>query len=87
MFTVKQAAEKLGVSQALIYALVSARKIRHKRHGLGRGAIRITEDALDEYRGRCTVNAVIPASEEDDESPPPVEEPVPQRKGPGIDLW
>ena len=53
--TVREAADRLGVSQALIYALVSARKIRHERHGLRRGAIRIPEDALDEYRQRCTV--------------------------------
>ena len=57
MLTVKAAAEHLGVSPALIYALVAARKIRHERHGLRRGAIRIPEDALDEYRRRCTIGA------------------------------
>lgn len=55
MLSVKQAAEKLGVSSALVYALVAARKIRHERHGLRRGAIRIPEEALEEYRQRCTV--------------------------------
>jgi excisionase family DNA binding protein len=55
MMTVKQAAGKLGVSPALVYALVAARRIRHERHGLGRGRIRIAEDALDEYRRRQTV--------------------------------
>ena len=67
MLTVKQAAQKLGVSQALIYALVSARKIRHERHGLRRGAIRIPEEALDEYRCRRTVEAlydVLPGTQE-----------------------
>lgn len=54
MLTVKAAAERLGVSPALIYALVSARKIRHERHGLRRGAIRIPEAALEEYRRRRT---------------------------------
>ena len=62
MLTVKAAAERLGVSPALIYALVSARKIRHERHGLRRGAIRIPEEALDEYRSRCTVGVEEAAS-------------------------
>lgn len=50
MLTVAQAAERLGVSRALIYSLVSARKLRHERIGLKRGVIRIPDDALDEYR-------------------------------------
>ncbi len=50
MLTVAQAAERLGVSRALIYSLVAARKLRHERIGLKRGVIRIPEDALDEYR-------------------------------------
>lgn len=53
--TVKEASEKLGVSEALVYALVSARQIRHERHGLGRGTIRIPDDALLEYRRNQTV--------------------------------
>ncbi len=64
MLTVKQAADRLGVSQALIYALVSARKIRHERHGLRRGAIRIPEEALDEYRRRCTIETEEPQEAE-----------------------
>jgi excisionase family DNA binding protein len=88
MLTVKQAAERLGVSPALIYALVSARKIRHERHGLRRGAIRIPEDALDEYRRRCTVDV----GEEDggggqEEGLAEPAAASPKRKGPGIDLW
>jgi excisionase family DNA binding protein len=55
--TVKQAAAKLGVSDSLMYALLSARKIRHERHGLGRGKIVITDEALEEYRRRRTVEA------------------------------
>jgi excisionase family DNA binding protein len=49
-FTVRQAAAQLGISPALVYALVQQRRIRHERHGLGRGTIRIPESALDEYR-------------------------------------
>lgn len=65
--TVKEAAELLGISPALVYALVGARRIRHERHGLGRGAIRIPEAALEEYRLRHTVDVtedeVSPAAE------------------------
>jgi excisionase family DNA binding protein len=56
VLTVKQAAERLGVSPGLVYGLCAARKIRHERHGLGRGAIRIPEAALDEYRQARTVD-------------------------------
>jgi excisionase family DNA binding protein len=51
--TVKQAAQRLGVSAKLVYALCAAGQIAHERHGLGRGTIRIPEDALEEYRGRA----------------------------------
>ncbi len=54
MLTVKQTAETLGISQSLVYGLCAAGKIRHERHGLGRGTIRIPADALDEYRQRAT---------------------------------
>ena len=82
MLTVREAAERLGVSQALIYALVSARKIRHERHGLRRGAIRIPDDALDEYRRRCTVDVGEEAEAEQEVTVPDLD-----RKGPGIPLW
>jgi excisionase family DNA binding protein len=47
--TVKQAAAELGISPSLVYGLCAEGKIRHERHGLGRGTIRITREALDEY--------------------------------------
>jgi excisionase family DNA binding protein len=50
LLTVKLAAERLGVSPALVYALCARGEIRHERHGLGRGIIRISEEALDDYR-------------------------------------
>jgi excisionase family DNA binding protein len=56
-YTVIQAAQELQVSPTLIYALVAAGAIEHERHGLGRGTIRITEAALDEYRQRKTTKA------------------------------
>ncbi len=57
LLTVKQTAEILGVSTGLIYAMVSARKIDHVRVGLGRGIIRIPEEAIEEYRKRNSVLA------------------------------
>ena len=62
--TVKDAAQELGVSPALVYALCQAKRIRHERHGVGRGKIVIPTDALDEYRNRCTVPAEEPKTEE-----------------------
>ena len=57
MFTVKQTAERLGVSASLVYGLCSAGRLRHERYGLGRGTIRVPPDALDEYRRAQTVPA------------------------------
>ncbi|MFO0823781.1 MAG: helix-turn-helix domain-containing protein [Gemmataceae bacterium] len=54
MFTVKQAAQELSLSESLVYKLVAVGKIRHERHGMGRGVIRIPRDSLDEYRQKCT---------------------------------
>ena len=58
--TVKEAAEQLRISAALVYALCAAKKIRHERHGLGRGKIVIPAEAVGEYRQRCTVEAGEP---------------------------
>lgn len=58
--TVKEAAQQLRVSAALVYSLCAAKKIRCERHGLGRGTISIPAEALDEYRKRCTVEAGEP---------------------------
>lgn len=62
LLTVKAAAERLGISAALVYALCSRRRIRHERHGLGRGKILIPEEALGEYRQSRTVAAEPGAS-------------------------
>jgi excisionase family DNA binding protein len=48
--TVTEAARELEVSVGTVYALIRAGKVRHERHGLGRGAIRITAMQLAEYR-------------------------------------
>jgi excisionase family DNA binding protein len=47
--TVKEAATRLGVSTATIYALCAGRKLRHVRVGVARGLIRISESDIDEY--------------------------------------
>jgi excisionase family DNA binding protein len=47
--TVKQAAARLEVSSATIYVLVAAGKLKCHRVGLGRGAIRITEEHVVEF--------------------------------------
>lgn len=55
MLSVTEAAIALGVSPSLIYVLCARKRIRHERHGVGRGKIVIPEDALQEYRKRQTV--------------------------------
>ena|SRR5215813_10739583 len=54
-YSVAEAAVALGVSRSLAYSLCQRRKIRHERHGAGRGRIVIREDALQEYRASVTV--------------------------------
>ena len=56
-YSVTEAAKELGLSAATIYGLCNQRKLRHERHGLGRGTIRIPEDAIQEYRKSVTVDA------------------------------
>ncbi len=55
MLTVKQVAEKLGVSPTTVYGLCQRRKLRHARVGLGRGAVRIDEKDLDDFLSGATV--------------------------------
>jgi excisionase family DNA binding protein len=47
--TVRQVADRLGISRALCYALCSSGKLPHHRFGNGRGAIRVSEDQLAEF--------------------------------------
>ncbi len=55
LLTVREAAEQLGVSPGLIYGLCARRRLRHERYGLGRGTIKIPDDAIDEFRRSVTV--------------------------------
>jgi len=55
--TVKQVAERLAVAHTTVYLLCSEAKIDHIRIGIGRGAIRISEEALHAFIKGATVRA------------------------------
>lgn len=59
MLTVKQASERLNVSAATIYALVSTGKLPGHRVGVGRGVIRIAEADISAYLDECRTD--VPA--------------------------
>jgi len=48
----------------------AAKKLRHERHGLGRGKIRIPEDAVEDYRRSVTVEATVNTGPEAAVAPP-----------------
>lgn len=60
LLTVREAAERLRISEATVYALCSARKLRHQRVGLGRGKVLIPSDAVTEYLVKGTVVSTEP---------------------------
>lgn len=66
--TVKEAAEQLGCSAHLIYALCARRRLAHARMGLGRGRIRIRDTDLD----RFIDGASVPVDEPRPPKPPPI---------------
>ena len=70
LLSVREAADRLAVSPALIYGLCARKRIRHERHGLGRGTIKIPEDALEDYRKSVTV------ATEQRAAPPPPSQPL-----------
>ena len=49
MLTVTQAAKRLNVSGALIYALIASGRMQCHRIGLRRGCVRISEAQLQAY--------------------------------------
>lgn len=55
LLTVREAAERLGISPGLVYGLCARKRLRHERYGLGRGVIKIPEDAIDEFRRSVSV--------------------------------
>lgn len=46
MFTVLQVAERLNVSQATVYALISEKKLSCHRFGVRRGTLRVSAEQL-----------------------------------------
>jgi excisionase family DNA binding protein len=54
-FTVREVAEQLGIAPTTVYAMCQRKLIPHVRLGTGRGAIRISEEALAEYLDGATV--------------------------------
>lgn len=62
LITIREAARRPTVSRGLVYPRVRAGKLRHERHGTGRGTINIEEAALDEYR-RAARGPAQPKSE------------------------
>jgi excisionase family DNA binding protein len=60
LLTVKQVAERLQVSEATVYQLCAKQKLAHARIGVGRGAIRIDEDALAAFIQASTVACGAP---------------------------
>lgn len=60
MLTVKNAAEILNISSALVYALCAQGSLEHERYGIGRGTIRISEQALAAFQERMRVGAPAP---------------------------
>jgi excisionase family DNA binding protein len=59
-FSPTEAAEYLGVERTLVYRLCDARKIRHRRVGLGRGKIQIEKADLDAYLESCVIEVGVP---------------------------
>ena len=55
LLKVRQVAERLAISESIVYDLVGGRKIRHCRVGNGRGCIRIPADAIGEYLESVTI--------------------------------
>jgi excisionase family DNA binding protein len=53
--TVRQTAERIGISPSLVYELCRLGVIKHTRHGRPgkRGCIRISEEAIAEYLASC----------------------------------
>jgi excisionase family DNA binding protein len=60
--TVRQVAERLQVSTAVVYQLCAGRKLVHHRVGSGRGTIRIAEEDLAAFVEGCKVEPHPPAN-------------------------
>ena len=57
LLTVRESAERLGCSEALVYLLCAERRLPHVRLGTGRGTRRIAEDDINEYVKNSRIDA------------------------------
>lgn len=73
MLTTKEVADRLKISRSMVYALIDRKQIAVVRVGLkkGRGAIRVTEEALAAFLQARTEGGVVPVT--------PVVLPAPKR--------
>ncbi len=62
LLTIKQVADRLQLSVSSVYDLCARRKLAHVRLGVGRGAIRIDEQALDDFIKQATVQPEEPVA-------------------------
>ena len=53
MLKVSQVAEKLNVSESIVYALITAGRLGSHRIGVGRGTIRVSTEDLEAYLASC----------------------------------
>src|SRR5262245_26258483 len=70
LLSVKEAASELRLSEDSIYKLCALRKLRHERHGLKKGRIRIPEEAIAEYRTATTVKTSVEEPGRNSPAPP-----------------
>jgi excisionase family DNA binding protein len=59
MYTLKEAAARIGISRPKLYQLVEQRKLSHYRVG---GKILFSDSDLDEYLASCRVEKAVLAS-------------------------
>jgi len=57
LLTVRESAERLGCSGALVYLLCSEQRLLHVRLGTGRGTIRVAEDDINGFVKSCRIDA------------------------------
>jgi len=53
MLKVSQVAEKLNVSESIVYALITAGRLGSHRIGVGRGTIRVSTEDLEADLASC----------------------------------
>lgn len=53
LLTVRQVADRLGLSQSSVYQLIESRQLAHHRLGTNKGAIRVSEADLLAYLNAC----------------------------------